>query len=69
MKIGIPAEVKNHEYRVAITPAGVRELVLHGHEVFVQAEAGLGSSISDADYLAAGARILPAADDVWAPAT
>ena len=65
MKIGIPAEVKNHEYRVAITPAGVRELVLHGHEVFVQAEAGLGSSISDADYLAAGARILPAADDVW----
>ena len=65
MKIGIPAEVKNHEYRVAITPAGVRELVLHGHEVFVQAEAGLGSSIGDADYLAAGARILPAADDVW----
>ena len=65
MKIGIPAEVKNHEYRVAITPAGVRELVLHGHEVFVQTEAGLGSSISDADYLAAGARILPAADDVW----
>ena len=65
MKIGIPAEVKNHEYRAAITPAGVRELVLHGHEVFVQAEAGLGSSISDADYLAAGARILPAADDVW----
>jgi len=65
MKIGIPAEVKNHEYRVAITPAGVHELVLNGHEVFVQAEAGLGSSISDADYLAAGARILPAADDVW----
>jgi alanine dehydrogenase len=66
MKIGIPAEVKNHEYRVAITPAGVRELVLHGHEVFIQAEAGVGSSISDAEYQAAGARILPAADDVWA---
>jgi alanine dehydrogenase len=65
MKIGIPAEVKNHEYRVAITPAGVRELVLNGHEVYVQAEAGLGSSISDAEYRAAGAHVLPAADDVW----
>jgi alanine dehydrogenase len=65
MKIGIPAEVKNHEYRVAITPAGVRELALHGHEVFIEAEAGLGSSISDAEYQAAGAQILPAADDVW----
>ena len=65
MRIGIPAEVKNHEYRVAITPAGVHELALNGHEVFVQAEAGLGSSITDAEYRAAGARILPAADDVW----
>jgi alanine dehydrogenase len=50
---------------VAITPAGVNELVLNGHQVFVQAEAGLGSSITDAEYRAAGARILPAADDVW----
>ncbi|MBV9447590.1 MAG: alanine dehydrogenase [Streptosporangiaceae bacterium] len=65
MKIGIPAEVKNHEYRVAITPAGVRELALHGHEAFVQAGAGLGSSITDAEYQASGARILPTADDVW----
>ena len=65
MKIGIPAEVKNHEYRVAITPAGVHELVLNGHEVFVQAEAGTGSSITDGEYQAAGARILPTADDVW----
>jgi alanine dehydrogenase len=65
MKIGVPAEVKNHEYRVAITPAGVRELVLNGHEVHVQAGAGLGSSVPDAEYQAAGARILPAADDVW----
>jgi alanine dehydrogenase len=65
MKIGIPAEVKNHEYRVAITPAGVHELMLNGHEVFVQAEAGTGSSITDAEYQAAGARILPTADDVW----
>src|ERR1700761_2842823 len=66
MRIGIPAEVKNHEYRVAITPAGVRELVLHGHQVFIQAGAGLGSSITDAEYQAAGARTLPTADDVWA---
>jgi alanine dehydrogenase len=65
MKIGIPAEVKNHEYRVAITPAGVHELMLNGHEVFIQAEAGTGSSITDAEYQAAGARILPTADDVW----
>jgi alanine dehydrogenase len=66
MKVGIPAEVKNHEYRVAITPAGVRELVLNGHEVFIQAGAGLGSSITDAEYQAAGAQPLPTADDVWA---
>ena len=65
MRIGIPAEVKNHEYRVAITPAGVHELMLNGHEVFVQAEAGTGSSITDAEYQAAGAQILPTADDVW----
>src|SRR6266516_3496631 len=50
MRIGIPAEVKNHEYRVAITPAGVRELVLNGHEIFVQAGAGNGSSITDDEY-------------------
>ncbi|HEY6739191.1 MAG TPA: FAD-dependent oxidoreductase, partial [Actinopolymorphaceae bacterium] len=65
MKIGVPAEVKNHEYRVAITPAGVHEFVRHGHEVFVEAGAGLGSSIPDADYRAAGARILDTADQVW----
>jgi alanine dehydrogenase len=65
MKIGIPAEVKNHEYRVAITPAGTHELMLNGHEVFVQAGAGLGSSIADAEYEAAGAQILSTADDVW----
>src|SRR6202050_1150599 len=65
MRIGIPAEVKNHEYRVAITPAGVHELVLNGHEVFIQAGAGTGSSITDAEYHAAGARTLPTADDVW----
>ena len=66
MKVGIPREVKNHEYRVAITPSGVHELVRHGHEVYVEADAGVGSSIVDADYVDAGATILPAADDVWA---
>ena len=66
MKVGIPSEIKNHEYRVAITPSGVNELTRSGHEVFVQKEAGLGSSIPDADYIAAGAKILDSADDVWA---
>jgi alanine dehydrogenase len=65
MKVGIPKEVKNHEYRVAITPAGVHELVRSGHEVLVQQDAGTGSAIPDADYVAAGATILPTADDVW----
>jgi alanine dehydrogenase len=65
MKVGIPREVKNHEYRVAITPAGVYELARHGHEVYVEADAGVGSSISNDDYVAAGATILPTADDVW----
>jgi alanine dehydrogenase len=66
VKVGIPREVKNHEYRVAITPSGVHELVRHGHDVYVEAEAGVGSSIRDEDYVAAGATILPEADDVWA---
>jgi alanine dehydrogenase len=66
MKIGIPREVKNHEYRVAITPAGVHELVRNGHEVYVEKEAGVGSSILDEDYTSAGARILGTPDDVWA---
>ena len=66
MKVGIPREVKNHEYRVAITPAGVRELVHHGHDVFVEAGAGEGSSIPDVDFASAGAKVLESADDVWA---
>ena len=65
MKVGVPKEVKNHEYRVAITPAGVHELVRDGHEVYVQQSAGVGSSIPDGDFVAAGATILPSADDVW----
>ncbi|GLX98411.1 alanine dehydrogenase [Herbidospora sp. NEAU-GS84] len=66
MKIGVPAEVKNHEYRVAATPAGVHELVRHGHDVHVQRGAGLGSHIPDEEYLAAGAKIVDSADEVWA---
>jgi len=66
MKVGVPKEVKNSEYRVAMTPAGVHELVRGGHEVFVQQGAGVGSSIPDGDFTAAGATILPGADEVWA---
>ena len=65
MKVGIPREVKNNEYRVAITPAGVHELTVHGHQVFVEKEAGVGSSILDEDYVSAGATILDTADEVW----
>jgi alanine dehydrogenase len=65
VKVGIPREVKNHEYRVAITPAGVHELVRFGHDVFIETGAGLGSSITDDEYAAAGAKILATADDVW----
>jgi len=65
VRIGIPSEVKNHEYRVAITPSGVHELARNGHEIFIQHDAGSGSSIPDDDFAAAGAKILPTADDVW----
>ncbi|MEN9741365.1 MAG: hypothetical protein RIR66_321 [Actinomycetota bacterium] len=65
MKIGVPREIKNHEYRVAITPAGVHELVRHGHEVFVEHDAGVGSSISNEEYISAGAKVLKTADEVW----
>ncbi|HEY0509929.1 MAG TPA: alanine dehydrogenase, partial [Blastococcus sp.] len=68
MRVGVPREVKNHEYRVALTPAGVTELVRAGHDVLVEQGAGEGSSIPDADFAAAGARITPTADDVWAAA-
>lgn len=66
MKVGVPREIKTHEYRVAITPAGVVELVKNGHEVFIELDAGLGSSISNEEFVAAGAKILPTADEVWA---
>lgn len=68
MKVGIPSELKDNEYRVAITPAGVRELVVHGHDVLIEHDAGRGSSIPDADFERAGARIAPDADVVFAEA-
>jgi alanine dehydrogenase len=68
MRIGVPKEVKNHEYRVAITPAGVHELVDRGHDVSIERGAGVGSSISDEEFLAAGAKLLDTADEVWAQA-
>ena len=68
MRVGIPTEIKNNEYRVAITPAGVSELVRHGHDVMVQAGAGEGSAIRDPDFESAGAQIVESADQVWAEA-
>src|SRR6201999_879609 len=66
MKVGGPTEIKTDEYRVALTPAGVRELVEHGHEVAIQAGAGERSPIADAAHTSQGALILPAADAVFA---
>jgi alanine dehydrogenase len=68
MKVGVPREVKNNEFRVAITPAGVHELVRSGHEVLIEAGAGDGSSLPDEEFIAAGAAILPTADEVWGAA-
>jgi alanine dehydrogenase len=68
MKVGVPREVKNNEFRVAITPAGVHELVTHGHEVVIERGAGVGSSIPDDEFLHAGAKIGDTADAVWAEA-
>ena len=68
MIIGVPTEVKNNEFRVAITAAGVHEAKLHGHTVLVQAGAGIASGFADADYMAAGAVIAPSAFEVWASA-
>jgi len=68
MLVGIPTEIKNNEYRVAITPAGVAELTRRGHDVIIQAGAGEGSAITDNDFKAAGAEIVTTADQVWAEA-
>ena len=66
MIIGVPKEIKNNENRVGMTPAGVAELVKKGHTVYMQATAGINSGFSDDDYIAVGAQILPAIEDVYA---
>ncbi len=68
MRIGVPREIKNSEYRVAVTPAGVNELVRHGHDILVETGAGAGSSIPDDDYTAAGAKLGSTAEEVWSSA-
>lgn len=68
MLVGVPKEIKPQEHRVGLTPAGVRQLVGHGHDVVVEQSAGEGSGIADAEYLAAGARLVETADEVWAQA-
>jgi len=68
MKIAVPTEIKNNEFRVAITPSGVYDLVTNGHEVLIQAGAGIGSSIQDKQYQEAGAKILSSAEEIWAQA-
>src|ERR687896_902753 len=65
MRVGVPTEIKTDEYRVSLTPAGVRELVEQGHDVIVQAGAGVGSTIPDEEYTAQGARIAPDAKSVF----
>jgi alanine dehydrogenase len=65
MKVGVPTEIKTDEYRVSLTPAGVRELVEHGHEAVIQSGAGVGSTIPDEEYTAQGARIVPDAATVF----
>ena len=68
MLIGVPKEIKNHEYRVGMTPTSVKEAVRHGHEVWVQANAGSGIGATDADYTAAGAKIIATAAEIFGKA-
>lgn len=68
MLVGVPKEIKNNENRVAITPAGVQELVARGHQVVIEKSAGVGSGFRDAEYEAAGAKMLSSADEIWASA-
>ena len=65
MRIGVPTEIKDNEYRVGMTPAGVRDLTADGHEILVQKGAGNGSGFADEEYVASGAKILPDADAVY----
>ena len=66
MRVGVPKEIKNHEYRVGLTPSSVAELTAAGHEVIIETQAGMGIDFADADYVAVGARIAQAAADVFA---
>ena len=68
MRVGVPKEIKNHEYRVGLIPSSVLELVHHGHEVVVQKGAGLGAGLTDEDYIAAGATMIETADEIFASA-
>jgi len=68
MKVAVPREIKNNEFRVAITPAGVHDLVAGGHEILIETGAGLGSGITDESYVAAGATIAPDAESTWSRA-
>ena len=68
MRVGVPKEIKNHEYRVGLTPPSVAELVAAGHEVVVETQAGSGIDFEDQDYIDAGATILPTAAAVFAGA-
>ena len=68
MLIGVPKEIKNHEYRVGMVPGSIRECVHHGHSVIVETSAGGGIGVSDADYLSAGATIVDSAKEIFAEA-
>ena len=68
MRVGVPKEIKNHEYRVGLTPVAVRELTVRGHEVFVETMAGDAIGLTDVLYVKAGAKILPTADEIFAVA-
>ncbi|MCL4368451.1 MAG: alanine dehydrogenase, partial [Actinobacteria bacterium] len=68
MRIGVPKEIKNHEYRVGLTPAGVHAFMEHGHQVMVQVAAGVGSGFEDEAYLRAGAQLIPTPEEIYAGA-
>ena len=67
MLVGVPKEIKDHEYRVGLVPSTVRELTAKGHQVLVETNAGVGAGLPDADYVAAGAEIAPGADPIRSP--
>ena len=65
MLIGVPKEIKNHEYRVGMAPASVREAIKHGHQVIVEKDAGLGIGVTDSEYAAVGAEVVEAAAEIF----